>query len=392
MTVTTTTATTAAIEPPQPDSAPGLPDLLYSPIEDELRDSVRRACAARSPWLEVLARTESAASTDTSLWRTLSAELGVTALAVPEELGGGASWRETAVVLEELGRAVAAVPFLGSAVLSTCLALELDARDLLASLATGETVAAVLAPATSPDPVARQAAVTVSGERVSGSVRSVADALTATVLLVPAADGSIRLVRTSDPGVSVTAVVSLDMTRQLADITLDDVASEVIGDGPDAAAAAATVAQVGAALFASEQLGLAEWCLDATVSYLKERKQFGRPLGSFQALKHRCADLWVRITEARAVARYAAACAAGNDADLAVAAATAQALCSDVAVEAAELCVQFHGGIGFTWEFPAHLYLKRAKASQLTLGSPDRHRRRLAELVALPPADEGASS
>ena len=141
----------------------------------------------------------------------------------------------------------------------------------------------------------------------------------------------------------------------------------------------------GAAVLASEQLGLAERCLEMTVAYLKERHQFARPIGSFQALKHRLADLWVGVTQARAAARYAAACLAREDPDTPVAVALAKAACSDIAVKAAQECVQLHGGIGFTWEHPAHLYLKRAKSSSIGFGTADHHRASLAGLVDLPP-------
>jgi alkylation response protein AidB-like acyl-CoA dehydrogenase len=141
---------------------------------------------------------------------------------------------------------------------------------------------------------------------------------------------------------------------------------------------------VGAALLASEQLGIAEWCLDTTVEYAKIRHQFARPIGSFQAIKHRLADLWVDVTQARAAARYGANCAAIADPDLPVAAAVAQSFLSPVAVHAAEECIQLHGGIGMTWEHPAHLFLKRAKADSLAFGTADRHRLALATLVDLP--------
>jgi alkylation response protein AidB-like acyl-CoA dehydrogenase len=144
---------------------------------------------------------------------------------------------------------------------------------------------------------------------------------------------------------------------------------------------------VGAALLASEQYGVASWCLDETVDYMKTRYQFGRPIGSFQALKHRLADVWVDVTQARAVARYAADCAATEDADLPVAAAVAQAFNSGVAVRTAEECLQLHGGIGFTWEHPIHLYLKRAKSTSIAFGTAAAHRVALADLVNLiPPA------
>jgi len=142
----------------------------------------------------------------------------------------------------------------------------------------------------------------------------------------------------------------------------------------------------GAALLASEQVGLAQWCLDSTVDYLRTRYQFGRQVGSFQALKHRLADLWTRVTQARAVARYAAARAGDGDEEEAIATALAQAYCSEAAVLAAEECVQLHGGIGFTWEHPAHLYLKRARSTAIALGTADRHRAALAALVDIPAA------
>ena len=170
----------------------------------------------------------------------------------------------------------------------------------------------------------------------------------------------------------VDHVVSLDMTRPLADVTLDGVRGElVVGD--DAGADAVRLAlETGAALMASEQLGVAQWCLSTTVGYLRERRQFGRVVGGFQAIKHRLADLYVVVESASAAARHAAVTAAEQDPDRTVAASVAQAYCSGAAVRAAEECVQLHGGIGMTWEHPAHLYLKRAKADQIAFGTPGR--------------------
>ena len=353
-------------------------DLLYSDIEDELRGSVRGLLEARASWDAVLQRTESDEPYDSKLWRTLAVEVGAAGLAVPEELGGaGASFRESAVVLEELGRAVAPVPYLGSAVIATAALLSAGERELLGGLAGGSRTAALTVPFATP-PDGSLPAVRVEGGALTGSLRSVADALTADVLLVPA-DGGLYAVDAAD--VRRTPVTSLDMTRQLCDLALEAApVREVASDnGPVREAL-----MIGAALLASEQLGLAERCLEITIGYLKTRHQFGRPVGSFQGLKHRLAELWISITQARAVARHAAACAADGDPDLPVATAVAQAHCSTVAVRAAEECVQMHGGIGFTWEHPAHLFLKRAKAASIALGTPDRHRAALADLVDLP--------
>jgi alkylation response protein AidB-like acyl-CoA dehydrogenase len=181
--------------------------------------------------------------------------------------------------------------------------------------------------------------------------------------------------------------VSLDMTRQLCDITLDDAPARQVAVGAAAEAAVSAGLAAGAAILAAEQLGLAQHCLDLTVAYVRERRQFARQIGSFQAVKHRLADLWTTIAQARAASRYAAACLADGDPDAPVAVALAKSACCEAAVTAAQECVQLHGGIGFTWEHPAQLYLKRAKAASVAYGTPGAHRAALAALVNLPSPD-----
>jgi alkylation response protein AidB-like acyl-CoA dehydrogenase len=383
----------------QRQSAPaGAPDLLYGEAETELRAAVRALLADRAGWREVLARTETAEPYDTGLWRALAADVGCAGLLVPEEHGGaGASYREAAVVAEEVGRAVAPVPYLGSAVVATAALLAAADDDLLPGVATGTVTAALAVPFASV-PGSRPALTVRLGAphdgdpagiyRLTGAVAGVADALPADVLLVPA-DGvpfGLYAVSAAQPGVTAAPLVSLDATRQLADLVLDDVPARQIAAAGDADAAIAAALTAGAAILASEQLGLAERCLEMTVGYVKERRQFGRPVGSFQAIKHRLADLWVGVTLARAAARYAAACLAAGDPDVAVAVALAKAACSDIALKAGQETVQLHGGIGFTWEHPAHLYLKRAKAASIAFGTADAHRASLARLVDLPAA------
>jgi alkylation response protein AidB-like acyl-CoA dehydrogenase len=374
-------------------AAAGPPDLLYGEAETALRAAVRSLFDDRCAWPDVLARTETAQTYDTGLWRLLAADLGAAGLLVAEASGGaGASFREAAVVAEEAGRAVAPVPFLGSAVVATTALLSTGDDELLAGLAAGTTTAALAVPFESgpaaPAPTARigSSRPGESGYRLSGTVRGVADALPADVLLVPA-DGvpyGLYAVPASEAGVTLEPVVSLDMTRQLADLTLDGAPGRRVASGDAARQAVAAGLAAGAAVLASEQLGVAERCLEMTVGYLKERRQFARPVGSFQALKHRVADVWVGVTQARAAARYAAACLAEDDPDAPVAVALAKAACSDVAVRAAQECLQLHGGIGFTWEHPTHLYLKRAKSSSIGFGTADRHRATLAGLADLP--------
>ncbi|GAA2403302.1 acyl-CoA dehydrogenase family protein [Actinomadura vinacea] len=358
-------------------------DLLYSEIENDLRAGVRELLDDRCGWADVLAGTEKDDPYDAALWTAL-ARMGVTGLPVPEDLGGaGATWRETAVVMEELGRAVAPVPYLGSSVLAVAALSAAGDRELLPAVAAGERIAVPAVPlGTAPD-APLGGTVRAAGGRLTGEVAGVAGGEAADVLLVPASGGLYAV----DAADAVRApVTSLDMTRRLCDLTLSDAPARPVAAGAEAEAAVRSALTIGAAMLASEQLGLAERCLDTTVGYLKTRYQFGRPVGSYQGLKHRLADLWTSITQARAVARHAAVCAATGDADTAVAVVVAQAHCSAVAVKAAEECVQMHGGIGFTWEHPAHLYLKRAKSSAIALGTPDRHRAALAALVDLPPA------
>ncbi|MEZ0111388.1 alkylation response protein AidB-like acyl-CoA dehydrogenase [Catenulispora sp. EB89] len=368
-------------------------ELLYSEPEEELRTAVADLLADRAPWASVLARTESAEPYDAELWKALGTGIGAAGLLIPESLGGaGASLREAAVVAEELGKAVAPVPFLGNLTATALLLAVHDAGngtaaaadELLRRIAAGEQTVAVAIPFTRSPDTTYKGRVSVTPwppredpheARVTGRVTSVADALPADVLLVPA-DGSIYVVQASDA--KRTAVTSLDMTRVLCDIEYDDTPAMLLTTRYGALQSALLSA---AAILASEQLGLAERCLATTVEYVKTRHQFGRAVGSYQGLKHRLAQLWVQIAQARAVARHAVS-ATGEEQAIAVA--VAQAHCSAVAVQAAEECVQMHGGIGFTWEHPAHLYLKRAKSTSLALGAPSRHRRRLAELVDLP--------
>jgi alkylation response protein AidB-like acyl-CoA dehydrogenase len=361
-------------------------DLLYSDTEEALRDSVRHLFADRCP-PETVARAYDPAPQDFSaVWRTLSAELGVAGLLVPESLGGaGAGAREAGVVMEEIGRAVAPVPFLSSAVLATIALLRAGDTETVRELAEGSVTAALVVPLSSApgDPVA---GVSVGGDGLNGSVGSVAGASEADVLVVPVGgpDGlELHTVSAAAAGVEVSPLLALDMTRPLANVRFSAAASLPVGPADGAVTEAL---QTGAALLASEQLGVAQWCFDTTLAYSKQRKQFGRAIGSYQAIKHRLADLWFEVSSATAVARYAADTRARGDEDASIAAAIAQAYCSGIAVHAAEECIQLHGGIGMTWEYPAHLYLKRAKSDQLAFGSAYRHRARLAELVDLPPS------
>lgn len=348
--------------------------LLYSEDEESLRDSVRGALARVVDRAKVAALYD-APDTDTSqIWAVLAKDLGLAGLMVPEGLGGaGASAREAAVVLEELGRAVAPVPFLESAVIATRTLLAAGADDVLPDLAAGTRRATLVLPWTA-RPGAWRAA-----ERF---VEPVAGAIGADLFIVPVdRDGSVCLVL--HDSADVEPLISLDMSRRLARVTPTG-EGRVLAEGDAAVAAVEAGLQVGASLLASEQFGLAHHCLTTAVEYSKTRVQFARPIGSFQAIKHRLADLYLEVVQAQAAARHAADTVARDDADAAIARSVAQSYCSDVAVHAAEEALQVHGGIGMTWEHPIHLYLKRAKSDQLALGTPTHHRSDLAVLVDLP--------
>ena len=359
-------------------------NLLSTEIEDDLRAAVRDALGDLCDPLAVTALYDGDRALVDSLWKTLGVDLGLAGLLVPEERGGaGASAREAAVVLEELGRAVAPVPFLTSSVIATTLLLHSD-LDLVTQLASGAKTAALVLPLSTP-PHGPLATVELIEGRLHGEVASVAGAVEADVLIALAhQNGRIGAFAVPAAEARVLPVVSLDMTRQLAQVGFDGVAAtEILGDAEQAVREAL---DAGAALLASEQIGIAQWCLATTVAYLKERRQFGRVVGGFQAIKHRLADLAAGVESATAAAKYAAATLASKDPDRVVAGSVAQAFCSDLAVTAAEETIQLHGGIGMTWEHVAHLYLKRAKADQIALGTAGAHRVRLAGLVDLPEA------
>jgi len=369
-------------------SAPVVPpaselDLLPTEDEEHLRATVAKLLEARCPVDRVQAAYAGDTSLGVELWKALVEEIDVAGLLVPEDHGGaGGSARDAAVVLRELGRALAPVPFLTSSVVATRAALAAADPDLLSSLAAG-TVAALAVPQTAS--ASSWGTSIIDSDGLRGRLAVVAGALEATLLLVPVRVGertALRVVEADAPGVTLTPVVSFDMTRQVADIELDGAASRKITD--DGARAVSDALALGAALVCSEQVGVAERCLADTVAYVSQRRQFGRLLGSFQALKHRLAEVAIRVDSAGAAAAYATAAAATDDPDAATATAVARIHCAQAAVLAAEEAVQLHGGIGMTWEHPTHLYLKRAKAGELTFGTPSSHRADLARLVDLP--------
>jgi alkylation response protein AidB-like acyl-CoA dehydrogenase len=347
--------------------------LVPTPEQDELRAAVRALLDKQAP-KALRATVDDHAPDDRALWRRLGSELGVLGLAVPEELGGaGAGHVERAVVAEELGRALLPSPFLGSAVLATDLLVALDDRSgLLEALATGERVAAVagvLAPAGD---------VAAADGALRGSAGPVIDAEGADDLLV-VVDGAVHHVDATASGVVRTPLRTLDPTRRHARVDLDGAAATRLGHVGDEARQ--RLRDLAAVAIAAEQVGVMGAAVDRTVAYVGDRVQFGRPIGSYQAVKHGCADMYAATEQAVSAVRAAAWDADHDPADLPLAAAVARVFVGPAAFAVANAMVQYHGGIGYTWEHDAHLFYKRAKADELLTGPPGAARARLAELM-----------
>jgi alkylation response protein AidB-like acyl-CoA dehydrogenase len=373
-------------------------NLGISTEQRELRESVRRFLTERAPLTRVRELMETADGTDPDVWRQASAQLGLPGIAVPEEYGGaGFSFAEQAIVLEELGAALFTGPYLASAVLAATTLLASDdeeaKKDLLPGIAAGETVAtlAFTEDGGSWDPASIRLAATKTtknGWRLDGHKSFVLDGHAADLILVVAAtetDGRLSLfaITGTADGLTRRALPTLDQTRKLARLAFDHTPARLVGEPGAARAVLDHTLDVAAVALAAEQLGGAQRALDMAVAYAKVRQQFGRPIGSFQAIKHRCADLLLEVESLRSAVGYAAAAVAASSAELPVLAPLLKAYASEVYSHVAGENIQIHGGIGFTWEHDAHLYLKRAKASELFLGDAGYHRERLATRIGL---------
>jgi alkylation response protein AidB-like acyl-CoA dehydrogenase len=333
-------------------------DCLVGDELDALRDAVRAFLAQHGTSARVRATIADAAPFDAATWKRLTGELGLAGLAVPESSGGaGASLAEVAVVVSELGRALLPSPYLSTAVAGAVLSLAGE-TEVLPGVAAGSTIVAL---AVSGD------SVSFSGDVVIGTASFVVDGPSASVFLVRAGD-ELVLVRADDA--DVAAVPALDQTRSLATVKFEAAPALVLSADRPLGPFAEDLMR---ALLAVECVGAAERALELTIEYLKTREQFGKPIGSFQALKHRCADLAVALAAARSLAGAAVAAVSGDD--FAVLAPAAKLLCSQTFTRVAGEMIQLHGGIGFTWEHDAHLFFKRAKSNDLLFGAPSELRR-----------------
>jgi alkylation response protein AidB-like acyl-CoA dehydrogenase len=375
----------------------------FTEEQQALRTIARRFLQQQSSPERVRAAMERPEELVPPLWSRIAAELGWAALLVPEESCGlGLGAVEMVAIIEEAGRTLLCAPLLGSACCATtAIRVAGDAAEqarLLPALATGERISAlaVVEPGGSWTQHAFEttAAVAEHGFVLRGVKRHVLDGARADHFVVVAREpgggcGFYELSR-EQRGVSVRSLPTMDSTRGLAELVLDGVlvppSARLAGHGFDLVD---RILERSAVFLAAEQVGGAQACLDMAVDYAKVRHQFGRPIGSFQAIKHKCADMLVWVESARSAAYYAACLLdeAGDDparaAEVSEAAATAKAYCSEAYFRCAAESVQIHGGIGITWEHDAHLHLKRARAGEGLFGTPDHYRDRVADQLGL---------
>jgi alkylation response protein AidB-like acyl-CoA dehydrogenase len=369
--------------------------LTFTEEQEELRASVRRFLTDKSPSAAVRGCMESEEAHDPAVWRQMAGQLGLHGLAVPEEYGGaGGGPVELGIVLEEMGRALLPSPFFATVALAgqALTAADDDAKSRwLPGIADGSLTATVAVSEESgswrlEDTGTTATTTAAGGWTVSGTKMFVVDGQSADLLLVVAstdAGPGLFAVEGDAAGVTRARLDALDLTRRLGRVDLDGAAAVRVGPEGDATEFLRKVLDLAVVALAAEQVGGAQACLDTAVEYAKIRVQFDRPIGSFQAIKHKCADMLLKVEAARSATYHAASMAAEDSAELPVAAALAAAYCSEAYTHAAKENVQIHGGIGYTWEHDAHLYLKRAKSSELLFGAPAAHRARLADLVGI---------
>jgi alkylation response protein AidB-like acyl-CoA dehydrogenase len=370
-------------------------NFAFSEEQEELRRSVRRFLEDKSPEAEVRRLMETTEGYDPAVWDQMAQQLGLQGLAIPEEYGGhGFTYVELIVVLEEMGRALLCAPYFSSVALAanTLLSAGDDAakKEFLPGIASGDTIATLAFTEDSgrwdEEGITMEATKAGNGWTLSGHKMFVVDGHTANLILVAARTGgavSLFAVDGSATGLTRTPLSTMDQTRKQARLELADTPARLIGAEGQGWAVLSKVLDLAAVALAAEQVGGAQKVLEMSVEYAKVRVQFGRPIGSFQAIKHKCADMLLEVESAKSAAYYAGWAAAEDNDELPVVASLAKAYCSDAYFHAAAENIQIHGGIGFTWEHPAHLYFKRAKSSELMLGDPYYHRELLAQRIGI---------
>jgi alkylation response protein AidB-like acyl-CoA dehydrogenase len=359
---------------------------LFTDEQQDLRQTLRRFLTEKSPPAEVRRLMETETGYDPAVWKQLTGQLGLASLAIPERYGGsGYGPVEQLIACEEMGRALFCAPYLASVVLAAGALLasgdEQAQAELLPGIADGSVIATLAVPEQDGSWVIgglrALASRTAHGYLLDGSKSFVLDGLIAGLILVAArteAGPALFAVDGDAPGLTRRPLQTLDMTRKQAELTFGSTPARLIGAAGEAEPMVAQALLGGVIALCAEQAGGAQRCLDMSVEYAKLRVQFGRPIGSFQAIKHKCADMLLEVESAKSAAYYAAWAAADSSADLPLAASIAKAYCSEAYSHAAAENIQIHGGIGFTWEHDAHLYYRRARSAEVMFGSPAHHR------------------
>jgi alkylation response protein AidB-like acyl-CoA dehydrogenase len=374
-----------------PSAAAGF---ALSDDQQELQRTVRSFLDSKSDETEVRRVMATHEGYEPAVWRQMADQLGLLGLAIPEEFGGqGFTFVELGIVMEELGRALWPGPYLASVVLAANILLhsgdDMAQRRHLPDIAAGRTIATLAVAEESgrwdTDGIRTRASNQSGLWTLDGAKLYVLDGHIADLLLVVArTDAGLSLFAVDEVGALVRRPLStLDQTRRQARIEFSNTPASLIGCDGGASPALQRTLAFGAAALATEQVGGAQRCLEMAVDYAKARRQFGKPIGSFQAIRHKCADMFLDVECARGAAYYALQTAAGLDEELPAAAAIAKAYCSDAYGRAAAANIQIHGGVGFTWEHPAHLYFKRAKSSGQLLGDAAFQRGLLADRIGL---------
>jgi len=370
-------------------------NFAFSEEQEELRKTVRSFLDQKSPETEVRRLMETDEGYDPAVWKQMGEQLGLQGLIVPEEFGGsGYSYVELGVVLEEMGRALLCAPYFSTVVLAGNALLhsgdDAAKKDYLPGIASGETIATLAF--TEPSGKWDEAGITMEAMKkgdgwvLNGTKSFVLDGATASLILVAARTGkgvSLFGVEGDASGLTRTALSTMDQTRKQAKLEFNGTPARLIGTEGDGWKTLSTVLDLAAVALAAEQVGGAQKVLDMSVEYAKVRIQFGRPIGSFQAIKHKCADMLLEVESAKSAAYYGMWCASEMNDELPSVASLAKAYCSEAYFHSAAENIQIHGGIGFTWEHPAHLYFKRAKSSELLFGDPTYHRELLAQRIGI---------
>jgi alkylation response protein AidB-like acyl-CoA dehydrogenase len=354
----------------------------YAPTveQEELRASLRKFLASTTSESAVRTLVDTSDGFDRATWIRLGSEIGAFGLSVPEDLeGAGAGLVEQAIACEEFGRSLLPGPVFGTVDLAIPLLSILGGDDVLPSVIRGQSTAAVALPHSGMEFDAQSIGVKESGGLLTGELSQVVDG--SADLLIVAAKRSEGLGLFLVDGADRVKLPTLDQTRRQARVSFDGVQGRLLAEGADAHDAIQRALWVGTTLLAAEQVGGTQRLLAMCVDYAGTRTQFGRRIGSFQAIKHRCADMLVLVEHARSAAYHAAGSLQTATDNPRLVASIAKATCSQAFLSVANSAIQIHGGIGFTWEHPAHLYLKRAVTDAALLGSADEHLDRIASIV-----------